>query len=264
MTSRDDILSVIYENAVQGCLSWSSWEKLHCETFESFSYFFSPINSPLFHSLLQSDPEVTPTAELFAHIHALQSEHGIPFAWITPRLDSEQTLASYSDTFQFQKMNSTTAMALCLKEQQREEAPLSQGSIAEVTGSKDLREWAKLLLTTYGFDDELQKPWFQMHQHIGYGPETPWRHFLVREGKKAIGTGSLFCGPRASSIANISLIPSQQGKGYGTALLSHLENLSEELGYEWITLFSSPEAEELYRKVGFEEYGATDIYLVSG
>lgn len=160
-------------------------------------------------------------------------------------------------------MNSTKAMALHIQSHHDPIAELSSGSLMEVTGTKDLREWSKILLSTYGFEEGLQKPWFQMHQEIGFGDDSVWRHFLVREGKKAIGTGSLFCGPRAASIANISLIPTKQGLGYGRALVSFLVQLSQKLNYDWITLFASTDAEELYRKSGFVQYGVTDIYLVS-
>ena len=81
--------------------------------------------------------------------------------------------------------------------------------------------------------------------------------FVLEEGGRVIGTVSLGDGRLRAMYVD----PERQGRGFGRALVEHLEGYARGLGHRELKLSSSLTARGFYRKLGYREveYQAADV-----
>lgn len=117
-------------------------------------------------------------------------------------------------------------------------------------------------------DVVLRKPWgrsFEEDDLSGEreGTDTNWGYFQ---------DGKLLCVGTLTPISNdiikiryLATLPEAQGKGYGKAVLSAMEDFARSQNYKQIVLESRVSAQEFYRKYGYqtegEEYYPEFIHL---
>lgn len=83
--------------------------------------------------------------------------------------------------------------------------------------------------------------------------------YLLTDGGKAVGTVTV----RENEICRLFVLPSEQGKGYGRALLDFAEGLIGEK-YGEITLAASLPAKNIYLKRGYAEVAFDSICTDGG
>ncbi|MBI4248328.1 MAG: GNAT family N-acetyltransferase, partial [Elusimicrobia bacterium] len=124
--------------------------------------------------------------------------------------------------------------------------------IEEVRDTAALRAFFRVIAPVGGFPDFAARAWLELHSAIGL--DGPWRHFLGKVDGKPAAASSLFLGYRAAGIANVAVLPDARRRGIGTAISLSPLRLARRMGYRVATLFSSPIAEGMYRKLGFRKY----------
>jgi len=77
--------------------------------------------------------------------------------------------------------------------------------------------------------------------------------FVTVAGKSAAGVTAL--APKWGLISQVVSRPEERGKGFATALTSWCVNWLEGMGKNVVLLCRNPQAERIYRKLGFEETG---------
>jgi len=97
-------------------------------------------------------------------------------------------------------------------------------------------------------------------------PET--RRYLVAETSDGIvGYAGLMCIEPISDVQTIAVVPEQEGKGIGSALLAELILESRRRGAQDVLLevrADNPRAQELYRRFGFEQIHIRPRYYRDG
>jgi len=78
---------------------------------------------------------------------------------------------------------------------------------------------------------------------------------------KPVSTPALFLGAGVAGIHGVTTLPDYRGKGIATAMTYPPLLAAREQGYRMGVLFSSEMAIDIYRKIGFQEYGEGDIYM---
>ena len=76
-----------------------------------------------------------------------------------------------------------------------------------------------------------------------------------------VGTSELFLGAGVAGIHGVTTLPEYRGRGIATAMTYAPLLHAREQGYRVGVLFSSEMAIDIYRKMGFQEYGQGDIYM---
>lgn len=81
-------------------------------------------------------------------------------------------------------------------------------------------------------------------------------YICYHEGRP-VGNVDLFIYNGMAKIEDFAVIPSEQRKGYGTAMIKYLIDLAKSKGVKRIYLVTDEEdtAKEMYRKLGFEKLG---------
>ncbi|MXV14962.1 GNAT family N-acetyltransferase [Hufsiella ginkgonis] len=87
--------------------------------------------------------------------------------------------------------------------------------------------------------------------------------FLIgeRDGQPVAFAGCSLTEPEVYKLHKIYLLPSEQGKGSGKALIGHIEDLARSAGAKILELNVKRDnpARGFYRKLGFEIYQTVDI-----
>jgi len=132
--------------------------------------------------------------------------------------------------------------------------------IRTAESDEDLEIWAKVVLTSFGIDDNV---------HGAYGrhliaQDTLNRdrhiHYLGLLDGRPVATAVLFKGTEAAGIYWVGTLPEFRGRGIATAMMNHMLSDAKESGYKVASLNSSPIGHPLYQKIGFIDYFTTNIY----
>ncbi len=87
--------------------------------------------------------------------------------------------------------------------------------------------------------------------------ERSW-HVIVYDGEKAIATGRVFSDSKTEyHIGRVAVLKEYRSFGIGKMVMNALEQKAKELGAEIIHLGAQCQAEEFYRKAGYEASGET-------
>lgn len=85
-------------------------------------------------------------------------------------------------------------------------------------------------------------------------------YFVAENGKKVIGLGGI---KSSGEIKTIYVDINHRGKGIGQAIMNHLENIASKRGLKKLFLWSSPQAINFYKSLGFKLNGknSKDTYM---
>ncbi|GAA2147220.1 ribosomal protein S18-alanine N-acetyltransferase [Arthrobacter humicola] len=98
--------------------------------------------------------------------------------------------------------------------------------------------------------------------------QTDTRRYLVAEFHgRIVGYAGLMCIEPISDVQTIAVVPEQEGKGIGSALLTELIAESRVRGAQDVLLevrADNPRAQQLYRRFGFEQIHIRPRYYRDG
>ena len=103
-----------------------------------------------------------------------------------------------------------------------------------------------------------------MYARIGLGDEVPWRHYLGRLEGRPVATASLFLAAGVAGIYFVSTAPEARRRGIGAAITRAALEGARALGCRTAVLGASAPGHGLYRRLGFEDVCAIEVYERSG
>jgi GNAT superfamily N-acetyltransferase len=93
---------------------------------------------------------------------------------------------------------------------------------------------------------------------LGFGIENaPWRCYVGRLDGRPVACTMLFNGAGVASVFGVATLPAARGKGIGAAITLIAYAEAQRLGYRYGVLFGTESGVPVYRRIGFEEVGAT-------
>jgi predicted GNAT family N-acyltransferase len=111
----------------------------------------------------------------------------------------------------------------------------------------------------------LREPWGQLKGSEVLTDEDKANHAMVidSESGQVVGVARMQTNsPTQGQVRCVAVSTEAQGKGVGKLLMSYLENLAIEKGYEEIVLDARENAVKFYLSIGYEIIG--DSYLLFG
>ncbi len=255
--TEQKLITTIRENASLGCLSWKNWSGLNMHFDRNSFWFTSTIQSPIFNTIVELDPESPLCESYLMSIEENLPDSDIPLAWMVPGecTPSQELLRKYHYYF----LGSTQGMVRDLSNWESTRG--RQSEVVTVDSEEELLEWTRVVASSYQFGPDWFYPWFEMHLAAGFGPESLWEHFLLYEQNKPVAACSLFWGPEVPSLANVAVKPEAMRKGFGLAVTeSALSYAKMTMDPEFITLYATEQGLGLYKKLGFQECCSTNIY----
>lgn len=111
----------------------------------------------------------------------------------------------------------------------------------------------------------LREPWGQLKGSEVLTDEDQADHAMVMDSEtgKVVGVARMQTNtPTQGQVRCVAVSPEVQGKGLGKLLMSYLENLAKEKGFQEIVLDARENAVEFYLSIGYEIIG--ESYLLFG
>ena len=95
-------------------------------------------------------------------------------------------------------------------------------------------------------------------------PRSEFSMFVGRFNGRAVATGIMYRAQGVAAVHFISTLPEFRRRGIGTALTLHVMMLARQYGSRIAMLTASEFGIELYKALGFREFGWQRIYLWHG
>lgn len=132
--------------------------------------------------------------------------------------------------------------------------------VLPVLSSTELATWDETLAQGFGSGPHEAHWVASMYRQLGYGPGTPWRHYLARQDGQPVGTATMFLDGDVAGIYFVFTLPSMRGQGIGTSIMETLLSDAKAEGMRLAVLTSSAMGAPLYQRMGFTVCCTIGIY----
>ncbi len=93
-----------------------------------------------------------------------------------------------------------------------------------------------------------------------YGPKSCYEIHCAYMGPLPVGIGILVITSGVGGIYDLGIVPYERNRGLGTSMTEYLIKRAHEKGVSLVTLQASSCAQNLYRRLGFQECGVVRKY----
>lgn len=196
---------------------------------------------------------------IVGHIVSRLDFLGIDALWyITPA--TATGLSSLLERYGFVLRSKWMSMAMDLTTFSIDSKYPAELEIYEADDSKDLDAWAKVVVASYGLDDEVHRAYGRYLTTRGNADSFRRHHFLGLLDGKPVATAVLFKGEEAAGIYWVGTLPEARKRGIAGAMIRHILLKAKTSGYKIVTLNASVEGHSLYRRIGFTDYYTANIF----
>ena len=142
-----------------------------------------------------------------------------------------------------------------------ERTPVPEGfSVGRVRDAEGLAAWVETLGSGFG-EGPVEAQWVgEMYRRLGFGDETPWRHYLGMLGAEPVATSTMFLGAGVAGIYFVFAVEGARRRGVGAAMTLAPLLEAREMGYRVGVLGSSEMGYPVYRRLCFKEYCRIGIH----
>jgi GNAT superfamily N-acetyltransferase len=190
------------------------------------------------------------------------AERGVPLMWWA--MEPEDDLYPLLKIFGFEKAGEIKGMAAEIDSLEIVIPEDAGYEIREVENLEELEEWNEVMAGQFGFPGFAARASLEMYAHLGVGKDKNWRHFTASDESGVIAVSSLFSGERAVMIGGVAVLPEHRNKGLGTVMTAKAAAEARRGGHDTAVILAGPEAEGMYRRMGFETYAHGEMYLWKG
>lgn len=141
-----------------------------------------------------------------------------------------------------------------------EELPTCPGlRIVPVEDERTLRQWIHVASIGFKISEKFEKVWYDFFVDAIFNPQ--FRTYLALLDGKPVGTSQLFLSESVAGIYNVTCIPVARGQGIGSAITLAPLLEAREMGYRIGILQASKQGYNVYRRLGFQDFGNLSLYL---
>lgn len=152
-----------------------------------------------------------------------------------------------------------TEMAANLKSLPDKSPTPSDLKILPVVAGKTLRQWIHVASIGFGVREEFEKVWYDFFVDAVF--DTRFRTYLAVLNGQPVGTSQLFLSAGVAGIYNVTCIPEARGQGIGAAITLAPLLKAREMEYQVAILQASRLGYNIYRRLGFQDFGKLSVYL---
>jgi GNAT superfamily N-acetyltransferase len=132
--------------------------------------------------------------------------------------------------------------------------------ILEVSDSKHLDAWAKIVTCCYSLDDDVHRAYGRHLIIQGNDDNFRRHHFLGLLDGKPVATIMLFKGKEAAGIYWVGTLPEARKHGIASSMVRRTLLEAKSCGYKIAILNANTKGHPLYQKIGFIDYYNASIY----
>lgn len=131
--------------------------------------------------------------------------------------------------------------------------------IISVEDEETLRAWIHVASIGFGLSSEVEGIWYDFFAEVVF--EYPFKTYLALLNGKPVGTSQLFISAGVAGVYNVACIPEARGQGIGAAVTLAPLIESRKVGYLVGVLQASSMGYNVYRRLGFEDFGKLSVFL---
>ena len=131
--------------------------------------------------------------------------------------------------------------------------------IVPVDGEHVLKQWIHVASIGFRIEESFEKVWFDFFADIIL--DTRFQTYLALLDGEPVATSQLFLSEGVAGIYNVSCIPDARGQGIGSAITLAPLLEARQMGYRIGILQASKDGYNVYRRLGFQDYGKLSVYL---
>jgi ribosomal protein S18 acetylase RimI-like enzyme len=129
--------------------------------------------------------------------------------------------------------------------------PVDNGSV--------LRQWIHIASMGFGIGEQFEKVWYDFFVDAIF--DMRFQTYLALLDGKPVGTSQLFLSGGVAGIYNVTCIPEARGQGIGSAVTLAPLLAARQRGYQTGVLQASKQGYNVYRRLGFQDFGKLSLYL---
>lgn len=251
----------IADTALAACLVWEEWPGINFFQGPEMDLMLSDNPHPLFNAVLRSHlPEYRVTDAIPGALRLAQARN-TPLSWFLYPEDTPPDLGERLAKEGFLQAGESLGML------RRLESPLpgfqAPQDMEEVADAAAMTRFTAALAPHFALDRAAAEAFAQIHQAVGLGPESAWRHFLLTREGKAAATVSVFTRGDTAALANLCVGAEHRGQGLGRAMTQQALAAARQGGCQAISLLANPGAAKLFADLGFEEAGTVQRFFMA-
>ena len=201
----------------------------------------------------EADAAIARSVALFRH-------HGVPGSWHLGPSSQPTDLGERLLAHGFSAGFPERGMSAAFGRLSLESVALAGLGISEVCDEAELAIWIATLAEGFG-EGPREAEWVgSCWRRLGFGPGTPWRHFLGRLHGSPVATATLFIDQGVAGLYFVFTTEAARRRGIGAAVTGAALRVAAELGCSEVVLGASAGGAALYRRLGFDDVCALPIY----
>lgn len=135
----------------------------------------------------------------------------------------------------------------------KQDVPTPSGvTIRQVATLGALVDWCDVFTASYGLTEAQGRAWYVATVQAGMDT-APWKMYVGYLRGQAVATSLLFNGAGVSGVYSVGTLPTERGKGMGTAVTVRPLLDARQQGYRFAVLFPSKRGYSVYQRLGFRE-----------
>jgi len=122
-----------------------------------------------------------------------------------------------------------------------------------------LKQWIHVASVGFGVPIEVEQIWYDFFAQAAC--DLPFRTYLALLDGKPVATSQLFTSAGVAGIYNVTCLPEARGQGIGAAITLAPLLEARKMGYGVGILQASSMGYNVYRRLGFQDFGKLSVYL---
>lgn len=128
-----------------------------------------------------------------------------------------------------------------------------------VTGESALNCFVDVLVKAYDAPPTVSQKVFNLLKAAGFN--LPVLHFLGALNGAPVSVGTLIVEGHMAGIFHVGTVPEARNRGYATSLMQRVLRHAQEIGCRQSFLTSTPEANALYRRIGYKRVKDFHLFM---
>jgi GNAT superfamily N-acetyltransferase len=181
-------------------------------------------------------------------------------SWLTEEGLPAKEIKKYLEAFGLNFSESfATEMAADLRILNEDRGGTNDLRVVCVEDQETLRNWIHIASIGFRVPVEFEETWYEFFAEAACS--APFRTYLALLDGKPVATSQLFTSAGVAGIYNVTCLPEARRQGVGTAVVMAPLLEARKMGYQVGILQASSMGYNVYRRIGFQDFGKLSLYL---
>ena len=260
-TAPSALVQVIETNLIEFFSLFSGWPQAEVYDGEDLFWTITDVPFPLFNSILRTRLAPDSVDDTIESAITRARLRNVPLLWWTGPASRPSDLEEYLIKHNFKFIGDSPGMAVDLLALNVSFQPQPELIIRTVNDKDTLRIWSDILTRGFGLPEYAGNGFFDFFSTVGFGEQSPIRHYIGWLNEEPVAVSSLFSGKGVAGVYNLTTVPNLRRQGIGSAMLMKPLRHARGMGYRFGILQASEMGVSVYRRIGFKEYCILSHYL---